>query len=202
MSVIKNMSMSGLQATGNFLSRTSWSQRLLFVAPFLGAAALAALALAGQVYLLGRGMDGIVGAYFHSFLLMALFLCPLSWVSARLLPGLYQRFREWRATDALIIGLYLPHLFVTLFILKTQFTDADSVIRISSAIAAWAMFFLLLTPVCLVFIFLIWTFFPKPTQRPAVETAVVPPVQTPVAEQDSAPTQSRLKRIAGFRRKA
>lgn len=208
MSVIKNMCRSGLAAIAGFLKQTSWRQRLLFMAPFLAAAALAALALAGQIYLHGRGLEGIVGAYFHSFLLMALFLCPLCWVSARFLPGLIRRLPLRRATDALLIGLYLPHLFVTLFILKTQFTDADSTVRISSAIAAWAMFFLLLTPVCLVFVFLIWTFLPKPKETPLVEAALSPeadthpPVQTPAAEQDSAPPQNRWGRIAGFRRKA
>ncbi len=207
MSVIKEKSVLALKGLGAFIGQTSWPQRLLVIAPVLLAALLAALALTGQIFLLGRGMDGYLGAFFHSFLLLTLFLCPLTWISARILPGLKQRFRERRATDALIIGLYLPHLFVTLFIIKSQFTDIDTVIRFSGAIAAWAMFSLLLTPICMVFVFLIWTFLPKPKDTPPVETPIVsqedtkPVVQTPVAEQDSTPPESRLKRIAGFRRK-
>ncbi|MCR9212657.1 MAG: hypothetical protein NXI13_02990 [Proteobacteria bacterium] len=207
MSVIKEKSISALGGLGSFIGRSSWRQRLLVLAPILVAALLAALALSGQIFFLGRGMEGYIGAFFHSFLLLSLFLCPLTWVSVRLLPGLKQRFPERRATDALIIGLYLPHLFVTLFMIKSQFTDVDTVIRFSGAIAAWAMFSLLLSPICMVFVFLIWTFLPKPKDNPPVETPIVsqeenkPLVQTPVAEQDSTPPESRLKRIAGFRRK-
>jgi hypothetical protein len=207
MSVIKEKSISALGGLGSFIGQTSWRQRLLVLAPILVAALLAAVALAGQIFLLGRGMEGYIGVFFHSFLLLSLFICPLTWVSVRLLPGLKQRFPERRVTDALIIGLYLPHLFVTLFMIKSQFTDVDTVIRFSGAIAAWAMFSLLLSPICMVFVFLIWTFLPKPKNNPPVETSVVsqeenkPVVQTPVAEQDSTPPESRLKRIAGFRRK-
>ena len=206
MSVIKEKILLVTEALLVRVYRSSRGTRIRALGPVVLAAMLAAMAVATRIFLLGHPPGSALADFFRIFVLMVLFLCPLAWVSLRLLPGVAERFHERRALDALTIGLYLPHLFITLFILYTQFTGSEIIFRVSGAIATWAMFSLLLTPVSLVFVFLIWTFLPRPKDAPATATAVSPRedgkpvINRPVVEQDSKPLQRRLSRRTGFRR--
>lgn len=209
--VLTNEKFSNLvQKLVKAITVSSWKQRFMAIGPALAACAFSALSVFLDIYFRDGNQDHMVADFFRIAGLLLLFFWPLTWITRPLMVKLLDRSQSWQIREALLIGLYLPQIFITLIILYSQLSGSDVIVRFTGAVATWAMFSLLLTPLSLVTCVLAWSFLPKrrPVGLPEIQknTAEVP-ISFSVPEKvvpDPNPPLSRLERISNssLRRRA
>jgi len=199
---VKEIFLRFLRSVVEIASASSTAQRLRVVCPFLAAFILSAGSVSLNIFLRDGSNEHYVFDFLSTAGIFLLFFLPLTLISVPLMARLSQHFPERRYQDALIAGIYLPQAFVTLFIVYSQLAGSGTITSITGAIVTWAMFTLLLTPLTIIFSFLIWSFTPKTVPQKLVQILSLPknkplPALTQrVEEQDINPPSERMSRIS------
>ena len=146
--------------------RSSWTERLVVLAPVLAAIVFAALTVSFNIFLRYGPRDQYILDVLGVFGLLLVFFAPLTFVTVKLYRRLRLHLRERRFKDALLIGLYLPHVFAVLIILISQLEGSENITTLGAGVITWAMLSLLLTPFSALLSLLVWSYLPKEIRVP------------------------------------
>lgn len=159
-SEIKTILHQRLSRIVSAIRASSVKARLTAGAPVAAAVILAGAALLLDIVLRGAGTEGWGWRLLAGTALLAVFLAPLWFSGLRLARRIWPRLRERRFLDALLVGLYLPHVVAVLVIVVARLEGSETIASLGAALITWAMLSLLLSPFLVLLTLLGWSFLP------------------------------------------